>query len=108
MIDACNMIDHSRQESAAAEAYALGVPTVINISAAHGRGIEDLLEAIVALLPPAATVRDQRPPDLRFALIGRPNVGKSSLFNRLAGYERAIVADRPGTTRDPIDIRLEA
>ncbi|HXD90659.1 MAG TPA: ribosome biogenesis GTPase Der [Candidatus Binataceae bacterium] len=107
IIVAVNKIDHPGQDAVAAEAYALGVPTVINISAAHGRGIEELLEAIVALLPPAGEASDQRPPDLRFALIGRPNVGKSSLFNRLAGYERAIVADRPGTTRDPIDIRLE-
>jgi GTP-binding protein len=108
IIVAVNKIDHPGQDAAAAEAYALGVPTVINISAAHGRGIEDLLEAIVALLPPAGEAAiDTRQPDLRFALIGRPNVGKSSLFNRLAGYERAIVADRPGTTRDPIDIRLE-
>ena len=107
VILAVNKIDTPGQEAAAAEAYTLGIPTVINISAAHSRGIEALLDAIVALLPPTAKAEDQAPPDLRFALIGRPNVGKSSLFNRLAGYERSIVADRPGTTRDPVDVRLE-
>ena len=107
VIVAVNKLDNPSQDVAAAEAYALGVPTVVNISAAHGRGIEGLLDAIVALLPESEKPAEQALPDLRFALIGRPNVGKSSLFNRLAGYERSIVADRPGTTRDPIDIRLE-
>ena len=108
VIIAVNKIEHESQDAAAAEAYALGVPTVINVSAAHGRGVADLLDAIVNLIPPADPMAAEVAPDLRFALIGRPNVGKSSLFNRLAGYERAIVADRPGTTRDPVDIRLEA
>ncbi|MGH7840990.1 MAG: ribosome biogenesis GTPase Der [Candidatus Binataceae bacterium] len=107
LIVAVNKIEHASQEAAAAEAWALGVETVVNVSAAHGRGIPDLLEAIVARLPAAESALVETAPDLRFALIGRPNVGKSSLFNRLAGYERAIVADRPGTTRDPVDLRLE-
>jgi GTP-binding protein len=106
IVVAVNKIDNPTLDAAAAEAYALGVPTVINISAAHGRGIDELIEAIVRLLPSDEKIAAQAPPDLRFALIGRPNVGKSSLFNRLVGYERAIVADRPGTTRDPVDILL--
>jgi GTPase len=104
---AVNKIDHPGQEPAAADAFTLGLEHVVYISAAHGRGIEELLDAVVGLLPPAIASSAEREPDLRFAVIGRPNVGKSSLFNRLAGYERTIVADRPGTTRDPIDLILE-
>lgn len=107
LVVAVNKIEQAGQEAAATEAYSLGIPTLVYISAAHGRGIEALLDAIVAMLPDEGQPVVESRPDLRFALIGRPNVGKSSLFNRLAGYERAIVADRPGTTRDPIDLRLE-
>ena len=108
VVVAVNKIDNPRQDAAAAEAYALGIERVVYVSAAHGRGIGDLLDAVVELLPPpVAAVAQPGEPELRFALIGRPNVGKSSLFNRLAGYERTIVADLPGTTRDPIDLMLE-
>jgi GTP-binding protein len=68
----------------------------------------ELLDAIIERLPSDGKLAVSVAPEVRFALIGRPNAGKSSLFNRLAGYERTIVADRPGTTRDPIDLRLEA
>jgi GTPase len=82
---------------------------MVFISAAHRRGLTEMLDQIVALLPPPeASAALAGEPELRFALIGRPNVGKSSLFNRLAGYQRAIVADLPGTTRDPVNLRLEA
>lgn len=107
IVVAVNKIDHPGQETAAVEAYTLGIERVIPVSAAHGRGIEQLLDAVVELLPPPAPAAEPGAPELRFALIGRPNVGKSSLFNRLAGYERTIVADLPGTTRDPIDLLLE-
>ena len=104
-IVAVNKIDQPSHEAAAADAYALGVPSVTFVSAAHGLGVGELLDAIVEQLP----IRNATPetlPDLRLALIGRPNVGKSSLLNRLAGFDRSIVDDRPGTTRDPVDIRL--
>lgn len=104
---AVNKIDNHGQEGAAAEAYALGAAEVVAVSAAHGLGVEQLLDAIVARLPAHAAAPQARP-DLRVALIGRPNVGKSSLLNRLAGFERSIVDDRPGTTRDPVDLRLSA
>ncbi len=107
IILAVNKIEHASQEAAAFEAYSLGIPAVLFISAAHGRGIEVLLDEIIMRLPTEFASAAEAAPDLRFALIGRPNVGKSSLFNRLAGYERAIVADRPGTTRDPVDLCLK-
>jgi len=106
LIMAVNKIDRPGQEAEAAEFYALG-DELFFISAAHGRGIDELLDQVVARLPEgegAVTVS----PDLRLALIGRPNVGKSSLLNRLSGFERAMVDQRPGTTRDPVDVRLSA
>ena len=105
LIMAVNKIDRPGQEAEASEFYALGGDELFFISAAHGRGVEELLDQVVARLPEregAATAS----PDLRLALIGRPNVGKSSLLNRLSGFERAIVDDTPGTTRDPVDVRL--
>ena len=76
------------------------------LSAAHGNGVGELLEEIVSRLP-AKEAKFSEQPDLRIALIGRPNVGKSSLLNRLSGFERSIVDSTPGTTRDAIDVRLD-
>jgi GTP-binding protein len=104
---AVNKVDHAGQSAAVADAYALGAVDVVCVSAAHGLGVGDLLDAIEARLPRREVGPEARP-DLRVALIGRPNVGKSSLLNRLAGFQRAIVDDRPGTTRDPVDVRLNA
>jgi GTPase len=104
-IVAVNKIDRPNHEAAAGDAYALGLPSVTFVSAAHGLGVGELLDAIVEQLP-AREATPEITPDLRLALIGRPNVGKSSLLNRLAGFDRAIVDDRPGTTRDPVDVRL--
>jgi GTPase len=105
LIMAVNKIDRPGQESEASEFYALGGDELFFISAAHGRGVEELLDQIVARLPDREGAAAASP-DLRLALIGRPNVGKSSLLNRLSGFERAIVDDTPGTTRDPVDVRL--
>ncbi len=107
LIMAVNKIDRPGQEAEAAEFYKLGADELFFISAAHGRGVEELLDEIVKRLPErdgAVTAQ----PDLKLALIGRPNVGKSSLLNRLSGFDRAIVDDTPGTTRDPVDVRLSA
>lgn len=104
-IVAVNKIDRPNHEAAAADVYSLGVPSVTFVSAAHGLGVGELLDAIVEHLPEHEATA-QALPDLRVALIGRPNVGKSSLLNRLAGFDCAIVDDRPGTTRDPVDVRL--
>lgn len=83
----------------------LGVKDTVSVSAEHGRGIGELLEAVERRAPsgPSAPL-----PDIpRLAIVGRPNVGKSSLLNRLVGSERALVSPRPGTTRDPIDTVIE-
>jgi GTP-binding protein len=105
LIMAVNKIDRPGQESEASEFYALGGDELFFVSAAHGRGVDELLDQVVARLPQLESAAAASP-DLRLALIGRPNVGKSSLLNRLSGFERAIVDDTPGTTRDPVDVRL--
>jgi GTPase len=96
-----NKVDGDRQEPAASEFYRLGLGEPVPVSALHGRGSGDLLDRILALIPegPEARVEDE----VRFAIVGRPNVGKSSLFNRLVGEDRAVVHDLPGTTRDSVD-----
>jgi GTP-binding protein len=116
---AVNKIDSPRQEVLVAEFHALGLPRVRGVSAEHGSGAWDLLEELVAALPapaeheaPAEPLREGAAEDaqphapIRVALVGRPNVGKSSLLNRLAGEERVVVSDVPGTTRDAIDVTL--
>jgi GTP-binding protein len=106
LIVAVNKIDQRGQESSASDFYAAGVEQLFFLSAAHGNGVGELLEEVVSRLPiKAANFSEQ--PDLRIALIGRPNVGKSSLLNRLSGFERSIVDATPGTTRDAIDVRLD-
>ncbi|MGI6077015.1 MAG: ribosome biogenesis GTPase Der [Fastidiosipilaceae bacterium] len=88
------------------EFYELGLNEVYPISSLHGLGIGDILDAIVAYFPDP-TYEPEESPAIRVAIIGKPNVGKSSLINRLTGEERAIVSDIPGTTRDAIDSTLE-
>jgi GTPase len=107
MIVAANKIDNPSKEAIGAEAWSLGIESVTFISAAHGHGIHDLLEKICTRLPPHSPLPRERT-TLRLALIGRPNVGKSSLLNRLSGFARAVVDERPGTTRDPVEIEIEA
>jgi GTP-binding protein len=99
---AVNKIDTAAREPQAAEFYAAGVDRVFPVSAAHNRGVDELLDEVVARLPavPAAEPDDG---GTRLALLGRPNVGKSSVLNRLLGTERALVAPEAGTTRDHID-----
>ena len=88
-----------------AEYYRLGDKAVLFVSAEHKINVGELEEAIVAALPGGEAVRDDRTP-LRIAIVGRTNVGKSSLVNRLAGEERLIVSEMPGTTRDSTDTLL--
>ena len=102
---AANKIDDGRQVANAAELWRLGLGEPVAVSGEHGLGTGDLLDRIVGLL--AATRDPDAVEATRLAVIGRPNVGKSSLVNRLLGEERVIVADFAGTTRDSIDTAIE-
>ncbi len=108
LITIVNKIDSKGQEGRIAEFYETGAERLIPVSATHGFGVDELMEEIVARLPASGAAAAAPAPDLKLALIGRPNVGKSSLLNRLSGYERAIVSPTPGTTRDPVDVKLSA
>ena len=97
-----NKVDGERDEEMASEFYGLGIEEFHTVSAEHGRGVNDLIEDLMELLPEQPAV-DQKPTDIHLAVIGRPNVGKSSLVNRLLGFERVVVNPISGTTRDSID-----
>ena len=100
-----NKIDDDKHESLAPEFDSLGFRSNVLISAEHGRGILDLLDAIDRLLPsPVVDSRSTSPESLAVAILGRPNVGKSSLINSIVRSERAIVSELPGTTRDAVDV----
>ncbi len=103
-----NKVDGPRGESMATELWSLGLGEPYAVSALHGRGMGDFLDAAVATLPtePAREAVSLDAPR-RVALVGRPNVGKSSLLNHLAGETRVVVHDVPGTTRDPVDELVE-
>lgn len=101
-----NKIDGERQESQQLEFYALGVDFLHMISAEHGRGVGDLIEEILKSLPPVSLPEERNDEAIRVALVGRPNVGKSSLLNKLLGRSRVIVDSKPGTTRDALDIPI--
>jgi GTP-binding protein len=128
VVMAVNKSDDRRAQAGALEFHRLGFEPVIDISAEHGRGIGDVLDRVVALLggrpddqlepdsgpgqePEAgeaeSALRDERPDVTAVAIVGRPNVGKSSLVNRLLREERVLVSDMPGTTRDAIDTELQ-
>ncbi len=99
-----NKVDSTRREPDVAEFYRLGLGEPISVSALHGLGSGDLLDRILDLLPAESELQVQvEGEETAFALVGRPNVGKSSLFNRLVGEERAVVHEEAGTTRDAVD-----
>jgi GTP-binding protein len=103
-----NKIDDMRQEPEAAGLWSLGLGEPYPCSAVHGRGVADLLDAAMKVLPKISNVaKEEIGGPRRVALIGRPNVGKSSLLNRAVGSERAVVNELAGTTRDPIDEQVE-
>ena len=114
---AVNKIDTEKQQSLVGEFHRLGIRNVFPVSAEHGRGLDDLLDAIIAVLPPGipltaedaegADEQASEPHETRVAIIGHPNVGKSTLLNRLTGADRAIVSPVPGTTRDAVDEVVE-
>jgi GTPase len=98
-----NKVDSDREEADAAALNRLGLGEPVGVSALHGRSSGDLLDLVVALLPDAPAEDDDAVPEPRYALVGRPNVGKSSLFNRLVGEDRSVVFEESGTTRDSVD-----
>ena len=114
-----NKVDDANREAAAWELMSLGLGDPWTVSALHGRGAGDLLDEVIARLPPwdpDAADEPEVDPALRdddnakvfgVALVGRPNVGKSTLFNRLIGDDRSVVHDMPGTTRDAVDTVVE-
>ena len=125
---AVNKVDSDKQASLIADFHRLGIPQMFPVSAEHGRGVDDLLDAILAALPKSLTTEatevteedqtttdDQRPTtsdqqltaEVRVAIIGHPNVGKSTLLNCLTASDRAIVSPVPGTTRDAVDEVVE-
>jgi GTPase len=100
-----NKVDGGGQEAAVADLYRLGFGEPIGVSAEHGRGVAEMLEALRDRTPPSAIPHGGKPP-VHIAVIGRPNVGKSSLVNAMIGAERVLVHDAPGTTRDAVDTAL--
>ncbi len=103
-----NKIDDAHLEPEAAALWSLGLGEPYPVSALHGRGVADLLDAVIKELPEKSAVADDEfSGPRRVALIGRPNVGKSSLLNKATGTNRAVVSDIAGTTRDPIDEQVE-
>lgn len=103
---AVNKVDNPEREFEAGEFYALGMGDPVTISAQHGLGIGDLLDRVVYMLPVAGAVEPE--PAISVAIVGRPNVGKSSILNRLAEEDRALVHENPHTTRDTVDTVVEA
>jgi GTP-binding protein len=122
---AVNKVDSEKQSSLINDFHRLGVKQMFPVSAEHGRGVDDLLDAVVVQLPEASTIEDtgdieepqgteesvpaeERPPtEVKVAIIGHPNVGKSTLLNCLTASDRAIVSPIPGTTRDAVDEVVE-
>ncbi|HEY7112156.1 MAG TPA: ribosome biogenesis GTPase Der [Thermoanaerobaculia bacterium] len=110
-----NKVDRKDAEAGELEAWELGFSEVLGVSAEHGIGVDDVLEAVAKRMPAAAGADAQvggepdaaEPPEIAIAVVGRPNVGKSSLVNALLGSERSIVSEVAGTTRDAVDAHLE-
>lgn len=104
---AANKVDNEKGEADAAALWSLGLGEPHPISAMHGRGVADLLDDVVEALPEASQTTPSGGGPRRVALVGKPNVGKSSLLNRLAGAQRSVVHDVAGTTVDPVDSLIE-
>ncbi len=122
VVVAVNKIDGERHDDLISDFWGMGIHEIIGVSASHGRGVYDLIDAVSAHLPaaepapveeedtdddgPPVELRDVIPDEIRISVIGRPNVGKSTLVNRLLGFPRQVVDDKPGTTMDAVDTPL--
>lgn len=104
---AINKTDDKRARARVVEFHRLGFDRVFDVAAEHGDGVYELLDEIVARLPDAARTAVEEEEETRIAFVGRPNVGKSSLVNRLLREERVMVSELPGTTRDTIDVVMQ-
>jgi GTP-binding protein len=104
---AANKVDNEKVESEAAALWSLGLGEPHAVSAMHGRGVADLLDAVLAKLPQVSEAAPAPGGPRRVALVGKPNVGKSSLLNKLAGDQRSVVHDVAGTTVDPVDSLID-
>lgn len=104
---AANKVDGEKGESDAAALWSVGLGEPYPVSAIHGRGVADLLDRVIAVLPVVSESAGGKGGPRRVALVGKPNVGKSSLLNRLADEERSVVHDVAGTTVDPVDSLIE-
>ncbi|MCH9722625.1 MAG: ribosome biogenesis GTPase Der [Actinomycetia bacterium] len=104
---AANKVDNEKGEADAAALWSLGLGEPHPVSAIHGRGVADLLDDVIAELPAVSAAAPSGGGPRRVALVGKPNVGKSSLLNRLAGAQRSVVHDAAGTTVDPVDSMIE-
>jgi GTP-binding protein len=100
-------VDDPKHEAYLGELYALGFGEPLPTSAAHGRGVDELVERIWASLPVRQEESEPEVVPIRLAIVGRPNAGKSSLLNAILGEERVIVSETPGTTRDSIDVEFD-
>jgi GTP-binding protein len=107
VVVAANKVDDARAESEVAALWALGLGEPAPVSALHGRSSGDLLDLVLDALPKAPQAAEAEGGPRRVALLGRPNVGKSSLLNKLAGHQRSLVDSVAGTTRDPVDELIE-
>ncbi len=103
---AANKADHIHMDEQAWDFYSLGLSEVLPISALNGKGVADLLDQVVEALPAWVMEAEEEDDSIKIAILGRPNVGKSSLLNKLLREERAIVSPVPGTTRDALDTPL--
>ncbi|MSQ03086.1 MAG: ribosome biogenesis GTPase Der [Myxococcales bacterium] len=107
VVVAVNKCDDAMHDDLAAEFWSLGLDEVLPVSAEHGRGLWELMSAVVSRFPAGASPEVEVEGEIRIAVLGRPNVGKSTLMNRLLGEERHIVHDMPGTTVDATDSIME-
>lgn len=105
VVVAANKIDNPHREMTVSDYWTLGLGEPHPVSAIHGRGVGDLLDRVLQVLPVQETAPRDEPP--RIAIVGRPNTGKSTLLNRLCGSQRVIVSNVPGTTRDPVDVDVD-